>query len=127
MDATAGLRGAAQQVLADVIEIGRTRLELATVELEEERLRLARLWLGATVTLFLLFVGVVLAAAWLVMWCPPEQRLLALGLLALGFLAAAGASAWRWQRMAATRPPLLQATLAELRRDERGLSRGAAA
>jgi uncharacterized membrane protein YqjE len=127
MDATAGLRGAAQQVLADVIEIGRTRLELATVELEEERLRLARLWVGATVTLFLLFVGVVLAAAWLVMWCPPEQRLLALGVLAFAFLAGAGAAAWRWQRMVATRPPLLQATLAELRRDERGLARGAAA
>jgi uncharacterized membrane protein YqjE len=127
MDATAGLRGAAQLVLADVIEIGRTRLELATVELEEERLRLARLWIGATVTLFLLFVGVVLATAWLVMWCPPEQRLLALGLLALGSLGAAAASAWRWQHMAETRPPLLQATLAELRRDERGLSRGAAA
>ena len=127
MDATAGLRGAAQQVLADVIEIGRTRLELATVELEEERLRLARLWIGATVTLFLLFVGVVLAAAWLVMWCPPELRLPALGALAFAFLAAAGVSAWRWQRMVATKPALLQATLAELRRDERGLGREAAA
>jgi uncharacterized membrane protein YqjE len=112
-----GLRDAAQQVLADVIEIGRTRLELATVELEEERLRLARLWVGAAVTLFLLFAGLMLSAAWLVMLCPPEQRVLALGLLAAGFLAAAGFSAWRWRQLAVNRPPLLHATLAELRHD----------
>ncbi len=118
-----GLRDAAQQVLADVIEIGRTRLELATVELEEERLRLARLWLGAAVTLFLLFVSVLLAAAWLVWLCPPEQRLLALGGLALAFFAATGVSAWRWRRFAASRPPLLHATLAELRQDREELTR----
>lgn len=123
MDPTAGLRGAAQQVVADLIEIGRTRLELATVEIEEERLRLARLWVGAAVTLFLVFVGIVLAAGWVVLVCPPDQRALALGLLALGFLAAAGYSAWRWQRDAANRPPLLHATLAELRQDHDDLSR----
>lgn len=118
-----GLRAAAQQVLADVIEIGRTRLELAAVELEEERLRLARLWVGATVTLFLLFAGVLLAVAWVVMLCPPEQRVTALGVLATLFLAAAGAAAWHWRRLAATRPPLLHATLGELRQDRQDLER----
>lgn len=117
-----GLRAAAQQVLADVVEIGRTRLELATVELEEERLRLARLWVGATVTLFLLFAGVVLAAAWIVMLCPPEQRVTALGVLAGAFLVAAGVAGWRWRQLSADRPPLLHATLGELRRDQDELS-----
>jgi len=78
------------------------------------------------------FAGPGLAALFDAPWMPIYVAAIfafdsALGLLALGFVAAAGASAWRWRRMATTRPPLLQATLAELRRDEQGLGRGAAA
>ncbi|WP_374675659.1 phage holin family protein [Ideonella sp.] len=121
-----GLREAAQRVVADVIDIGRTRLELATLELEQERLRLARLWLGATVTLFLLFVGVVLAAAWIVLLCPPAWQATALGGLTAVFLGAAALAAWRWKAEAERRPPLLHGTLAELHADEKAL-RGEAA
>jgi uncharacterized membrane protein YqjE len=116
-----GLRDAAQQVLADVIDIGRTRLELATVEIEEERVRLGQLLLGACVALFLLFAGVLLGAAWLVLWSPPDQRLMVLGALALGFLVAGAGAAWRWCQRAAAKPPMLHATLAELRRDAQDL------
>lgn len=111
------LGDAARQVLADVLDIGRTRLELATVEIEEERLRLAQLLLGATLTLFLLLVAVLLGSAWLVLWCPPEHRVALLGALAGGFLAASGAVGWRWRQLAHNKPPLLHATLAELQRD----------
>lgn len=116
-----GLREAAQLVVADVIDIGRTRLELATLELEQERLRLARLWMGAAVTLFLLFVGVVLAAAWIVLLCPPAWQATALGGLTALFLGAAALAAWRWKAEAERRPPLLHGTLAELREDEKAL------
>ena len=117
-----GLRASARQVLASLIDIGRTRLELATVELEEERLRLARLWIGAVVTLFLLFVGIVLASACIVLASAPENQLTVLALLAAAFLGAAGAAAWRWRRLAASPSPLLYGTLRELRRDEETLS-----
>lgn len=117
-----GLRAAARQVLASLIDIGRTRLELATVELEEERLRLARLWIGAVVTLFLLFVGIVMGSVWIVLASPQESRLAVLGALAAAFLVAAGVAAWRWRRLAASPSPLLQSTLRELRRDEESLS-----
>lgn len=123
--AAGGLRAAAQQVLVDLLEIGRTRLELFVVELEEERLRLARMWIGAVVTLFLLFVGIVLASAALVLWCAPENRLAALAVLAGLFLLAAAVAAWRWRRLAQSPSPLLQATLGELKRDQEALGRGA--
>jgi uncharacterized membrane protein YqjE len=67
--------------------------------------------------MFLLGTGLLLAMAWLVLWCDPAQRVIVLGGLA-GVCGLAGAvSAWRWQAMAASAPPLLQATLAELARD----------
>lgn len=111
------LRGAARQVLATAIGIGQSRLELVTVELEEERLCLARLWIACTITLFFGFLGAVLLAAWFVMWCEPENRLLALAALAGGAAAAAGLAAWRWHVLAAGKPALLHATLEALRQD----------
>jgi uncharacterized membrane protein YqjE len=116
-DPTAGLRGAAQQVLATLVDIGRSRLELVTVELEEERLRLARLWVAATCTLFFAFVGLVLLAGWVVLLFDPANRLAALGALAALFIAAGIIGAWRWRRLAGRKPALLHATLAELRAD----------
>jgi len=116
-----GLGSAAQQVLASLIDIGRTRLELATVELEEERLRLARLFVIAAVALFLLFVGVVLAAGCIVLLVEPAHRAVALGGLSGVFLAAGGGAAWHWQRLSHGKPPLLHATLAELHQDRGSL------
>lgn len=118
---TAGLRGAARQLLGTLIDIGQSRLELVTVELEEERLRLARLWVVATCTLFFAFVGVVLLAGWIVLLCDPANRLAALGALTALFVAAGVAGAWRWRRLVVNKPPLLHATLAELRNDRAAL------
>lgn len=116
------LRDAAQQVLASLLDIGRTRLELVTVELEQERIRIARLWILATVSLFLLFVGLVLGAGWIVLLCEPQDRVLALGLLSLSFLLTAAVAAWYWRRLATGRPPLLSSTLDELRLDGAALN-----
>ncbi len=116
-DPTAGVRGAAQQVLATLVDIGRSRLELVTVEIEEERLRLARLWIAATCTLFFAFVGLVMLAGWIVLLCDPANRLTALGAFAALFMVAGVVGAWRWRRLAGRKPALLHATLAELRND----------
>lgn len=114
---TGGLGDAAHQVLANLVDLGRTRLELVTVELEEERLRVARLLALAVVTLFLLFVATVLVAAWIVLLFDPAYRVTALGVLGALFLAAAGGVAWRWHRLATAEHSFLHATLAELRHD----------
>lgn len=111
----AGVAGAARQVLAEAVELGRLRVELATVEIEEERLRLARLLVGATLTLCLALVAVLLVAGWLVLWAAPEHRLAVLGGLALAFVAGAAAAGWHWRRLAAAKPALLHETLQQLR------------
>lgn len=119
---TGGVRASARQLLASLVEVGRTRLELASVELEEERLRLAQLWIASAITLFLLFLATVLAGAWIVALYPAPQRPGVLGVLCLLALAAGLVSLWRWQRLAARRPPLLHATLSELDQDRQALA-----
>jgi len=112
-----GLRDATHRLLASALAIGRTRLELATIELEAERLHLAHLLIAASITLFLLFLGLLLAAGWIVAVCAPADRPLALALLTALFLGAAAAGAWHWRRVALRKPPLLEATLAALQED----------
>lgn len=121
MDTTGGLRDAAQQVLGSLIDIGRGRLELATVELEEERLRIARLFITAACTLFFAFAALLMLSAWIVMLCEPADRVFALGLLSGVYVAAAIAGGWTWRRLGLRKPPLLQATLAELHNDRAAL------
>ena len=96
-----------RRLLLGLAAIGRTRLELFVLELEEERSRLAQLWLRAALGLFLLFMGLVLATAWLLLRADPEDRPLWCGLLALGYLGAAAAMCRGAQRLARRRRPLL--------------------
>ncbi|HJV61369.1 MAG TPA: phage holin family protein [Albitalea sp.] len=118
----AGLSAASRQLLASLIEVGQTRLELLALEFEEERLCLVQQAIVAACALFFFIIGIGLAAAFLVLWCEPQNRLVALGALSAVFLAGTAACLWRWQRLAAARPRLLQATLAELDKDRRALS-----
>ena len=120
--ATEGLRGAAAQVLASVLDIGRGRLELIAVELEEERLRVARLFIAAACALFLVFLAVVLLAALIVLMCEPPQRPAVLAAILAVVVSGAVACLWRWRRLVSTKPALLEATLGELHRDHEALA-----
>jgi uncharacterized membrane protein YqjE len=116
-----------RQLLGSAAGIVATRLELWTLELERELASLARLWLHATVTLFLLFTGTLLAVGWLLMWADPAHRLTIIGALALGFLGSAAVAAWRWRIVVRMRRPLMAAAVADLRRAGRGLGAPGAA
>jgi uncharacterized membrane protein YqjE len=118
--------GIPRRVLATLLDVVRSRCELAAIDLEEERLRLADLWLAAACTLFAAFVTVVLLAAWIVLMCPPADRPLALGLLVLAFGAAGAAFARRWHKLGSAKPLLLAATVDELRKDADQLREGLA-
>lgn len=110
-----------RKLLGSVAGIAATRLELVALEIEQERLRLAQLWIRATVTLFLLFTGTVLSVAWLLLWAEPAHRVPIAAGLALGFLAAAAAAAWSWLDLARHRQPLMCGMIEELQRTQRGL------
>lgn len=121
MDSTPGLLASARAVLAGLIDIGQTRLQLASTEIEEERLRLAELLLWATATLFFVGIGLVLAALLLVLlvWDGPREWVLG-GVTAV-FLAVGGWAAAAWRRKARNKPAFLATTLAELKRDRAAL------
>ena len=115
------LRDGSRRAAATALAMVETRLELAAVELEEERLHLGRQWLGMALGLFCAGMGLLLGCAWLVWAAPADQRLLLLGLLALAWLVLAGLLLWRCRARALARPALLQATLTELQRDAAAL------
>lgn len=102
-----GLAAAVQRLLNGAAEIGRTRLELALLELEAERVRLARMLLRAVLGLFLFLLAVALLVAGWLLHLPPEERAAwALG-LALAFGAGAAGVAWDGRRLARRRRPWL--------------------
>lgn len=121
MDTPPGLRSSARAVLAGLVEIGQTRLQLAGTELEEERLRVAQLLLCATAALFFLGLGLVLFALLLVLVFWDSHRLLVLGVEAGLVLAIGAAMAGVWRHKARAKPRLLAATLTELQRDREAL------
>jgi uncharacterized membrane protein YqjE len=115
--ATPGLLACTRSVLGLLIEMGCTRVQLASCELEEEGQRLAQLCLLALASLFLLGMLLLLCAflAVLVFWDGP--RVLVLSLIVLTYLLAALALIWRCRQILRHRPPLLASTLAALRAD----------
>lgn len=119
-----GLLGSARSVVAALVAIGQTRLQLASTELEEERLRLVELLLYAIVALFFAGVGVVLASMLLVLVFWDGPRVLVLATLTAVFLGASLGLATVWRYKARHKPPLLASTIDELRRDREALQRG---
>jgi len=112
-----GLLNSLRGFTSTIIEVICTRIELFAVELDEERRRIARaLWLAA-VGAFCLSLGILLAVLFLVVLFWDTHRLLVLGLLAFGFLAAGTAAMLAFRARLAERSRLFSQTLEELRLD----------
>jgi uncharacterized membrane protein YqjE len=118
---TEGLRGALVRLSGALVDFGRTRLELASVEFAEERERtFERMVLTVTAALGFGF-ALLAASAFVVVWFWDTHRLLALAGVTL-FYALVGVVAvlrLRDQRRAAPKP--FAATLTELERDREWL------
>lgn len=114
----ASLRGAATHGVA----LLRTRLELLKVETEEEAARLVGLLLWGLAAVLLGIVGAVFLAVFLTVLWWESHRLLALGVFAALFIAAAVVAVTMARHLARQGSRLFAASLAELRRDEAALS-----
>ena len=113
------LRGVAKTFVALV----QTRIEIFASEVDEERARVGRILVFAVIALFCLGLALVLGVLLIVVLFWDNNRLLALGLLT-GVFALGGVVALLALRSAVrNRPKFLSATLAELRKDQKGLER----
>lgn len=124
--AAGGLRfpAAMRDLLAALLDIGRVRLELASTELQQERLRLAELLIYAVLALFFVSTGLVIAAILIAVLFWDSHRVAALAGEAALFLVLGGWLGHAMRRKARQRPPLFAATLDELRRDGEALRQG---
>lgn len=114
---TGGPMASARRLATSLLGLVRTRAELFTVELQEEKLRAIRLlvWLCAALVLGMSAVLVAFALAALFLW--QTFGYLGLGCLALGALLAAGVILWVLRRELLHGPQPFAATVNELRKD----------
>jgi uncharacterized membrane protein YqjE len=112
-----GLLHSAQSLLAGLLALGRTRLELFSTELQEEIARQAAGLLGAFVVLLLAGLGAAFGALALIIAVGEHYRLMASIGVALLFLGLAVAAAWSLRHLVRAKPRAFQASIAQLERD----------
>lgn len=111
-----GLFAALKTLLTTLLGIGKTRLELLSVELQEEKFRLLSLVVYSLAALFCLGLGIVLAVAWVAaaFW---EQRVVVFAAFAVLFLVVAAILASLASRAAHRGSSIFRSSLAELQSD----------
>ena len=99
----------------------RTRLELASIELTEEKAWLVRFVLVAVAALYLITFGLLLGICALTLWASEANRPAILGGFTAVFLAVGvGCALYIWVQ-ARRRHPILEETIAVLKGDEQAL------
>ncbi|SBP89607.1 phage holin family protein [Thiomonas delicata] len=113
--------GSLRSRLDILLGAAQTRLALLTVELQEEKLRLARLLFMTVLTALFLGFAAVFAVLWVTVALWDDHRLLALGLSTGLFLVLGLAAASVAARTVAAGSQLFAASLAELDKDRDAL------
>ena len=115
------ITAAVRRIGANVLDLARTRLELAAIELQESTRRLLGYlaWGVAAAVLALFALALVVLFVLVLFW--DTHRLVAVGGMAVLFILGTLFAAAKLRAGLAARPPLLPATLAELRKDAAAL------
>ncbi len=111
------ITAAVRRIGANVLDLARTRLELAAIELQEGAHRVLGylVWALAAAVLGLFALGLVILFVLVLFW--DTHRLAAVGGMAVLFILGTVFAAMKLRAGLAARPPMLPATLAELRKD----------
>ena len=115
------IAAAVRRIGANVLDLARTRLELAAIELQEGAHRLFGYlaWAVAAAVLGLYALGLVILFVLVLFW--DTHRLAAVGGMAVLFILGTLFAVGKLRAGLAVRPPMLPATLAELRKDAEAL------
>jgi uncharacterized membrane protein YqjE len=116
-----GLADSLARLGRSTLAILRTRLELLGTEIEEERIRFARLALAVAAIAFCLQMAVLLFVILMVVLLWDTHRLATLGVFTVFFLAAGVAGMLVLRQRLARRPKLFASSLGELVKDEERL------
>lgn len=116
-----GLAGSLARFGRTAIGLLRTRLEILSTELEEERIRFAELALVVFAIAFCLQMAVLLFVIFLVVLLWDTHRLVTLGIFAGAFLVLGIGLLMMLRHRLRTRPRMFAATLGELGKDENRL------
>ena len=109
-------------LLAQLIALVQTRLELITTELSAEVQRAVRVLVLAFVALLFGALGLLMLAVTVLVALWEGHRLLASAVITAVFLGVAAVAVWQVWRAMSRAPRLLEATLEELRRDRDALA-----
>jgi uncharacterized membrane protein YqjE len=109
------------QLLATAVGIAQTRLELLSTELQEEVHRVAEIMLWATVALLAAGVGLLMFALVIIFVYWDTHRLAASIAVTSVFFLIAVIAGLTLRAKVRSKPPLLDATLAELKKDRASL------
>lgn len=111
------LAGSVRGMLATLLAIGQTRLELLTVEVQLEMRRITTIGLLLAVVVACAGAGLLMTGMAVVLAFWDSHRLLAAVLVAIAYLALAAAALMVISRRLHARPRFLEGTLAEFARD----------
>jgi uncharacterized membrane protein YqjE len=117
-----GLLASLRRLASSLAGALQTRLELFATEIEEERVRLARLLLLGVIASFFLALGMLTLTLFFIVLFWDTHRLLVTGLLAVIYFSAGLAVAYALRREAAAGSQLFSASLSELAKDRERLN-----
>ena len=112
-----GLFDSLKTLLATLVGIAHTRVELIGIEVEEQFARLVSLLVWGLVALFFAFAGVILSAITVIVVFWDSNRVLAAAGLAAAFVLLAVIAVLGFVARAKARPRLFKASLDELAKD----------
>jgi uncharacterized membrane protein YqjE len=118
-----GLLASVKGLAATLIAAAHTRLQLFANELASEGRRLRRIAVLLVLAVIFFALALVLLTLLVVVMFWDGHRLLAIGGLAVAYLAAGGVLAFAAGRCASAKPRPFEATLGEFRKDHERLSR----
>lgn len=117
-----GLLVSLRRLLANLLEVAQTRVEIVATEFEEERERLRELVVYGFLTLFFFGFGLALLTLFLILAFWDSHRLFVVGGFALAYLAAGVVALAVLRAKSRSRPRLFAATVSELKKDREQLA-----
>lgn len=115
--ARGGLRGALGNLGASVLGLMRTRLELAAIELDQERERAIEALILVHVAVLSFAFALLAASTLVVIWFWDSYRIAALSSMTIAYLVIGLVALWRFTRPRRPDDRPLAGTLSELERD----------